>query len=64
MTYFHKCPECRTCPNCLTQSCGMPLTPDEGRIRSSIEDGWIVKRCPHCNAVIEKFESLELLNSK
>lgn len=50
MTLFHECNECRTCYKCMQNSCFGQLNPPVE------ENGYVVKRCQHCNEIIEKYQ--------
>lgn len=62
MTLVHACDQCRYCPECHQTPCGDGL--GDNKILVSEEQGWIVSRCPYCNAVIEKFKTLEKLRQE
>jgi len=60
MTLIHQCEHCRYCPMCHKTSCrdsSIPYLEVEN-------DGWVTKLCPYCNAVIEKFETLQNIRDK
>lgn len=58
MTFYHNCNKCKYCFNCGVTSCETSLNP----IKSIIENGWNVKRCPNCNNILEKYDISNLLN--
>jgi len=58
----HNCNKCQMCFKCQKSWC------DDYRnfinTKETVEDGWIIKRCPYCGYILSKFETLELLNKK
>ena len=60
MTLYHKCGECRICPECFHKSCRTSFPP----IKDVVEDGYLVRRCPDCGNIIEKFPTLETIKNR